>query len=413
MAALLAFAALLAAQSNRRRPDKGPRALGLLQVLSNGKARLTPVAIMTGGNFYDAGSFKASPVPMALEPGVVYEGLRTGVSQGLFTIDAARPTGNSWIGEGTWVPAGSEPVKKKQEGPAKPPDEDISRPPVLRRPDAAKAKAPDEPPAAAPAATPPQTSTPPPAAAPPAPPAPSPASTEAEDPNRPVLRRGKAEPSQAEEESPPPAAAAAVHGKTPVKSAGAASPTNAPMIVAISDASGPDPRPYDYELKPEEEATYRKKTLAMASMELRKRMPAAEPEPASRKKTARAPKPAQPTFEDVKMRVFDLSNSNEPVVVLTATATMPHSGSTESDLHYYVTLVATSDLYGDLNDAFSKVTDSRHLDGLPRFEFIDAVDADGDGRGELLFREVFDSGKAFAIYRVIGNQLWALYEGTP
>lgn len=388
--------------------------MGLLQVLSNGKARLTPVAIMYGGNFYDAASFKASPVPMALEPGVVYEGLRTGISQGVFTIDAARPTGNSWIGVGSWVAAGSEPAKKKQEAPARPPDEDISKPPVLRRPEPVKPKTPEEPPPAAPASTPAQTSTPAPTAAPPVPPPAAPASTEPpQDPNRPILRRGKAEPSRAADQGPAPPPIAAAHGKTPARNTAAASSTNAPTIVAISDASGPDPRPYAYELKPEEEATYRKKALAMAADELRKRMPAPEPEPATRKKNARAPKPVQPAFEDVKMQVFDLSNSNEPVIVLTATATMPSSGSAATDLHYYVTVVATSDLYGELNNAFSKVTDSRHLDGLPRFEFIDAVDADGDGRGELLFREVFDSGKAFAIYRVIGNQLWALFEGTP
>jgi hypothetical protein len=31
----------------------------------------------------------------------------------------------------------------------------------------------------------------------------------------------------------------------------------------------------------------------------------------------------------------------------------------------------------------------------------------------LLFRKVSDAGSAFALYRVIGNQLWPLFEGTP
>jgi hypothetical protein len=35
---------------------------------------------------YDAGSYKAAPVPMALDFGIVYEGFRSGVSQGVFTI---------------------------------------------------------------------------------------------------------------------------------------------------------------------------------------------------------------------------------------------------------------------------------------------------------------------------------------
>jgi hypothetical protein len=42
-------------------------------------------------------------------------------------------------------------------------------------------------------------------------------------------------------------------------------------------------------------------------------------------------------------------------------------------------------------------------------ELIDAVDADGDGRGELLFRRTFD-GSAYAIYRVTADGLWPLFE---
>jgi len=41
------------------------------------------------------------------------------------------------------------------------------------------------------------------------------------------------------------------------------------------------------------------------------------------------------------------------------------------------------------------------------------VDADGDGRGELLFRQISDAGTAYAIYRVTRDRLWPLYEGSP
>jgi hypothetical protein len=77
-----------------------------------------------------------------------------------------------------------------------------------------------------------------------------------------------------------------------------------------------------------------------------------------------------------------------------------------------VTLVARDDIYGELHKAFASVADSDHLDAIPRLEFIDAVDADGDGRAELLFRQTAEAGSAFAIYRVIGNQLWPLFQGT-
>jgi len=50
---------------------------------------------------------------------------------------------------------------------------------------------------------------------------------------------------------------------------------------------------------------------------------------------------------------------------------------------------------------------------LTRFELIDAVDADGDGRGELLFREVSDAGTAWGVYRAAADQLYPLFEGKP
>jgi hypothetical protein len=76
-------------------------------------------------------------------------------------------------------------------------------------------------------------------------------------------------------------------------------------------------------------------------------------------------------------------------------------------------LIARTNLEGELRKLFFSQTDSRHLDMTPRMELIDAVDADGDGRGELLFRRTFDNGGAYAIYRVTGDGLWPLFEPTP
>ena len=42
---------------------------------------------------------------MALESGTVYEGFRTGVSQGLFTVTGALHGNNTWLGDGTWQTA--------------------------------------------------------------------------------------------------------------------------------------------------------------------------------------------------------------------------------------------------------------------------------------------------------------------
>ncbi|PYV60018.1 MAG: hypothetical protein DMG95_14470 [Acidobacteria bacterium] len=78
------------AQYAKKAPQtKGPRALGVLELAANGKAHLVAVAIMIDGKFYDAGAYKADPVPMSLQRDTVYEAVKTGNSQGLFTVGGA------------------------------------------------------------------------------------------------------------------------------------------------------------------------------------------------------------------------------------------------------------------------------------------------------------------------------------
>lgn len=194
------------------------------------------------------------------------------------------------------------------------------------------------------------------------------------------------------------------------------------LIPAISDAGGPEPRPYAYSLKPEEEQKFRTGMLAFAADEIRTRARQSAagaigaPAPSRSSSPGKTPggKLPQPSFEDVQLRAFDLSNSNEPILVLTTKARLPQRPNTAGpDLQYYVTVVARNDIYGVLHRDLSNVTDTQHLDVSPRFDLIDAVDADGDGRGELLFRQRSDAGTAFVLYRVIGDQLWPLFQGTP
>jgi hypothetical protein len=408
-------AQILPAQLARREAaPKGPRALGLLELAANGKAHLIPVVIMDEGRFYDASAYKASPVPMALEWGTVYEAVRTGVSEGLFTVTAVFRGKNTWIGDGKWQSASeiAAAVAKKPAAASKP-LEDKDTPPVLRRSNSEKPKSP-EPPSSPTTPQSTSTATPPAASAPSPPTPPAPATDPFEnDPNRPMLRRGKPAPRAVEQD----------FSTSPAKTPPPALTGSVQLIPAISDAAGPDPRPYAYSLKPEEEEKFRARMLVLAADEVRarSRQVAAETVGAtgsagssSRPGKALTGKGPQPSFENVQLRVFDLSNSNEPVLVLTTQARMPEvAKAARSDLQYYVTVVARNDLYGELHKAFSNVTDSQHLDVSPRFDLIDAVDVDGDGRGELLFRQNSDAGAAFVVYRVIGDRLWPLFQGTP
>src|SRR5260370_1346555 len=77
---LLSFPALSMAQEElpeippqQKKPpqknDKGPRAVGLVRLSSNGKATRVPIAIRIDGRFYHAPSYKPNPWPMPLEPG--------------------------------------------------------------------------------------------------------------------------------------------------------------------------------------------------------------------------------------------------------------------------------------------------------------------------------------------------------
>jgi hypothetical protein len=453
----------LTQQYGRKQVDKGPRALGLVQITDKGKARLVPITIMMDGKFYDAGSYHATPVPMALDFGIVYEGFRTGVSQGIFTITQPGQLSHNWIAEGTWLPAG----EKAQERTKKyaPPVIDDSggkddHPVLHRRTEGAADK--DE---AKPAGTAPPNATPPASTAPPTgtqPPSTSPASASKDtkdtkeatkdttkapaqetrkadaadepisDPNRPILRRGKPDPNAHHEpfvnfDDPVEAAKAAQDASKDIATAAAAAASSVQTVTAISDAGGPDPRPYTYDLKPAEEAIYRNKMLDLAATQLQAKTKAASlpsssdatakgaasTSTASARKKPSAAKPAKPQLEDVHLRIFDLSSSNEPILVLSARTPLAPIGTPVTQVPQEITLIARTNLEGELQKLFFAHTDSRHLDVSPRMELIDAVDADGDGRGELLFRRTSDAGSAYAIYRVTADGLWPLFEGTP
>jgi len=66
------------------------------------------------------------------------------------------------------------------------------------------------------------------------------------------------------------------------------------------------------------------------------------------------------------------AKTHPPVVRATGSAEEPKE----------ITLIARTNLEGELRKLFFSETDSAHLDVAPRMELIDAVDADGDGRGE-------------------------------
>ena len=58
---------------------------------------------------------------------------------------------------------------------------------------------------------------------------------------------------------------------------------------------------------------------------------------------------------------------------------------------------------------YKSVTDSAHLDETPRMRLVDAVDAMGDNRGELLFELRGDGQRQFALFRVLRGSAEQLF----
>jgi hypothetical protein len=464
-----------------RKKDAEPRAVAVMQLAANGKASLVPIAILIDGKFWDASAYKASPVPMALEPGTVYEAERTGNSQGLFTVSSALRSNavnaiNPWIGTGSWVPAGLDTAKKALQAepmpvgidtsdapprltknpqkaappastaPAAPPSSTTSKPssgdapPRLSKPAAPPSNMPS------PTATPQGDSkgtagsNPPNSGQIPGSPAPQsgtkPAETKAARPqepasdsgtdasSRPRLRRGKPAESFADEEIP----GYSQPGRAPSASAAKASTpaTTGPvqLIPAISDSDGPEPHSYRFEWLQGEEEQRRQQMITMAKEQIRAYVearakaaiePAMSASPASRHVPLK--KLPEPVLSNVLMTAYDLWSTNQPVVILSAQAQMPPPSVSQAgspvpsdDLQYSVLLVAHPDIYNNMHKLYAGVTDKYHLDLTPRLELIDAVDADGDGRGELLFRKTSDAGTGWAIYRVTADKLWKMFD---
>ncbi|MEI9970297.1 MAG: hypothetical protein WDM87_17390 [Terracidiphilus sp.] len=79
----------------------------------------------------------------------------------------------------------------------------------------------------------------------------------------------------------------------------------------------------------------------------------------------------------------------------------------------FVTLIAQPDLYGGVNVLVKNVTDGAHLDDVPRMRLVDAVEAERDNRGELLFELRGSTERQFALYRVLRGDAARIFVSGP
>jgi hypothetical protein len=435
---LLSTTSAFAQYRSTRKEHKGPRAIAVIEfpqatagvspaptggtpVVPQTKApaapqpkvkyapRLIPAIILNEGKYFDASAYMATPVPMAIEPGIVYEAREAGESKGLFTIRAAIPDANrNWIATGVWdsaeaIAARAEAKRKQQE--AKKAREAALKeqakdtgPPKLKRggPDTTKPAAKPVPP-------------PPPPATDEDPDRPrmkrsasdastnasKPEAPEAPDPDAPELRRGKPAKDSPLVSPPPPAPK-----QSPVEL------SNNKLLAAISDATPDDDRSFLFMWKPEEQKRLTKLMSDLAEAEL-----ASGEEGDTKIASGKTRAARKILLENVQVRAFDPATNNEAVLVLTATAPLQRKDTAgqKTTFHRYVTLVAHVDLDNLPHKLFSTVTDDDHLDSVGILQLVDAVDSDGDGRAEFLFRRIGKYSRRFELYRSYGTQLLKLF----
>lgn len=376
-------------------------------------ARLIPVVIFDRGKYHDAAIYKTAPEPMALEAGTVYEILRKGESQGFFTVQSSQRAASGWYALGSW----EEPVKSPapEQAPSQAPlvvpsDDDDPERPRLKRGGSEDRRAPGASDTSSAGNAPIATAPAPPRiderataeadADPERPrlkrgrPAPQAESTitpsllpgeEPSDPDRPVLKRGRREPEQA---------------PAPQDWRTDSQPTE--LLVAVSDAEVTDTKPYSFSWSDEERDKHTAALLRIAEQAMEQTFgasqTAAAPVPRARGNQRRgpAPRPALPrgTWVESGVTAFDLEMDNAGELVFSGRYAPANGGPVR-----HVTVVARTVPDGTLRTMLTRVTDATRLDRAPRLELVDAVDAEGDGRAELLFRESNSDGPRWSLWR--------------
>jgi len=269
-----------------------------------------------------------------------------------------------------------------------------------------------------------------------------PSTSAAPDPDRPRLKRGK--PVDIVSETPK------LEGFPP----------SMQQAVAVSDARNKAEHPWKYTwANLDDEAKMKAALEAMARTALGLDAPPVAAKPVRRttpgRKAVKAPEPAQPepvALEDEQFRVFELAYGATATMVLTASSPSPvakpapapdakaddgpvtdrpvikygkSNPKADADAapkpasgpikvakpapQKFVTIVAQPDLYGGVAVLYKSVTDAAHLDQTPRMRLIDAVDAMGDNRGELLFELRGETQRQFAMYRVLRGSAERLF----
>ncbi len=281
--------------------------------------------------------------------------------------------------------------------------------------------------------------------------------TTAPDPDRPHLRYGEAGdvnsrvmPTELKEFSTPGMAALA----GAAGGAGSGAPVTIGQTVAISDTQTDEPHPFRFTwpsptVQTDTEAAMRAfalRALATAAQatfgpaakasqktaaDLQQAATAAEHSVAATSAAANAPAQTTPSkstpgtrarhttasapmadpLTEAQFTAFELSYGAGVTYIYSA-----HTNAADAADRRYVTVIAQPDFYGKPHLVFSQTTRGDQLNQVPAMHLIDAVDADGDHRAELLFE--LEGGapdgqappaRQFALYSVTAGKAAQVY----
>ncbi|MGA2962299.1 MAG: hypothetical protein ABSD96_11550 [Candidatus Korobacteraceae bacterium] len=391
---VVVLAASLSAQYTGQAKASRMRAVGILRIDEKGKARLYPVTVFIDGKYYDARFYEANPIPFAINGDIFYQAEKEGVPEGNFVIQTAMHTPSTWWAEGIWKPAtggGAQAVRPSaaRSGVGSNSNANEDRPVLRRAPSSSSSPAASDAPPSREGKT---------AAAPSTDAA---QRTEGQDPDRPTLRHGKSE--QVQADLPGRAGAGAV-----ISAAAPSRSANDKVLLAIADVGNIESRPYGSKSSAEEHQGDLQALKSMATEAIRK----AAKERASLRGVDAA------KLDDVDMHLLDPDYSNHPVEIFTATVTgaqskvwLPPGSIIKSPPKVIVALVARKDSAGRLNQIYSMIADPSMLDVRPALQYLGAVDADGSGRAQLLFRKQVDVNSfAYVLYRATPYDLIKTFE---
>jgi hypothetical protein len=227
--------------------------------------------------------------------------------------------------------------------------------------------------------------------------------TPSDDPDHPVLRRGKPVEEQSGRDLPNFKLEEAVSRQ-----------------VAVSDAGATqEPQPLIYTCPPEELTRLETQARDLALAELHRIGPQrglvlSQNKPATRNAAAKTKHAAksdsaewQPTEE--QFVPFDLEYNNYATVVYSARYAPSSAAPDVKPKSWVVTVIARED-EGKLVKLYSAVSDPRELGLYPEIRLVDAVDPDGYGHYGLLFREKKRDGVSWLLGRVTGYELQPIFE---